>query len=87
MLGSALLGVGAGVSVVVQQVLVASLRASLGSAPWAALISYVGGTLTMILVILLMQEPWILTTGVAKSSWPRWRAACSAPSTSFWRLS
>jgi hypothetical protein len=48
MLGLALLGIGAGGSVVVQQVLVASLRVSLGPAPWAALISYVGGTLTMV---------------------------------------
>jgi transporter family-2 protein len=69
-LGLALLGVGAGVSVVVQQVLVASLRISLGSAPWPALISYVGGTLTMILIIVLMREPCISTAGVTKSSWP-----------------
>lgn len=70
MMGLALLGVGAGVSVVVQQVLVANLRVSLGSAPWAALISYVGGTLTMILIVLLMREPWVSTAGIAKSSWP-----------------
>lgn len=68
----AALGVGAGISVVVQQVLVASLKVSLGSAPWAAFVSYVGGTLTMILVLLAMREPWISAAGIAKSSWASW---------------
>lgn len=68
----AALGIGAGVSVVVQQVLVASLRTSLGSAPWAAFVSYVGGTLTMVVVLLAMREPWISAAGVAKSSWISW---------------
>ena len=73
-IGLAVLGVGAGVSVVVQQVLVANLRVSLGSAPWAAFISYVGGTLTMLLILLLMREPWVSMAGVAKSSWLSWAA-------------
>lgn len=65
-----IVGIAAGISAVVQQVLVASLRANIGSATWAILISYVGGTLTMILVLLVMREPWLSTAGLAKSSWP-----------------
>lgn len=72
LIGLAVLGVGAGVSVVVQQVLVASLRVSLGSASWAAFISYIGGTLTMVAVLLVMREPWISPAAIAKSSWASW---------------
>lgn len=71
-LALAMVGIGAGVSVVVQQVLVADLRVQLASAPWAAFISYVGGTLTMVVVLLIMREPWITASGIAKTSWLSW---------------
>ena len=67
-----IVGVGAGFSVVIQQVLVADLRVSLGSAPWAALISYIGGTLTMVAVLLVSRESWISADGIARSSWASW---------------
>ena len=72
MLGLAVLAVGAGVSVVAQQVLNASLRASIGSATWAALISYVVGSLTLLLVLLATREPWLSSAATAKSSIWSW---------------
>lgn len=71
-LGLGLLGIGAGVSFVVQQALNANLRASLESASWAAFISYLGGTVTMLTVLLVMREPWLSSASVARSSWWLW---------------
>jgi transporter family-2 protein len=68
----ALLAVGAGVSVVIQQTLNADLRVSLGSASWAALSSYLVGSLTLAVVLLVMREPWVSTAAVAKSSAWSW---------------
>jgi transporter family-2 protein len=67
-LGLALVAIGAGVSVVVQQALNANLRLSLGSATWAALISYLAGSLTLLIVLLAMREPWLSAAAVAKSA-------------------
>ncbi|MBU0910547.1 MAG: DMT family transporter [Proteobacteria bacterium] len=72
LLGFALLGIGAGVSFVVQQALNANLRACLESASWAAFISYLGGTLTMLIVLLVMRESWLSGASVARSSWWLW---------------
>ena len=69
-LGLALLAIVAGVSVVVQQVLNANLRASLGSPSWAAFISYLVGALTMFGVLFATREPWLSTAAIAKS--PPW---------------
>jgi transporter family-2 protein len=68
----ALLAVGAGVSVVIQQALNADLRVSLGSASWAALSSYLVGSLTLAVVLLVLREPWVSTAAVAKSSAWSW---------------
>jgi transporter family-2 protein len=68
MLGLAVLAIAAGVSVVVQQVLNASLRASIGSAAWAAFVSYLVGSLTLLLVLLATREPWLSSAAIAKSS-------------------
>lgn len=73
-IGLALVGVAAGISAVVQQVLVANLRTAIGSASWAVLISYIGGTLTMAAIVAAMREPWISAAGIAKSSLPSWAA-------------
>jgi transporter family-2 protein len=72
LLGFGLLGMGAGVSFVVQQALNANLRVCLGSASWAAFISYLGGTLTMLIVLLVMREPWLSGASLARSSWWLW---------------
>jgi transporter family-2 protein len=71
-LGLTLLGVAAGVSVTTQQALNADLRVSLGSASWAAFISYLVGSLTMAVVLLAMREPWVSTAALAKSSVWSW---------------
>jgi bacterial/archaeal transporter family-2 protein len=71
-LGLTLLGVAAGVSVTTQQALNSDLRVSLGSASWAAFISYLVGSLTMAVVLLAMREPWLSTAALAKSSVWSW---------------
>lgn len=73
-IGLAAVGIVAGISAVAQQVLVANLRTALGSASWAVLVSYVGGTLTMIAIVAVMREPWISAAGIARSSLPSWAA-------------
>src|SRR5262245_26433598 len=66
----AALAVLAGGCVVVQQALNANLRADLGSAFWAAFVSYVGGTLTLLAVLIATREP--VTTPAAKGSLWSW---------------
>ena len=66
------LALGAGVSVATQQVLNGNLRSSLGSPAWAALFSYVGGLLTMIVVVIALGEhlpPW---KAMANAPWWAW---------------
>lgn len=53
-----LLGLGAGACLVVQASISSSLRAALGSWAWPGLVSYLGGTLAMLLVLALRREPW-----------------------------
>src|SRR5665647_2369481 len=67
-----LLVVGAGISVALQQVLNANLRAELESPWWARCISYVGGTVVMLAVIVASGEPWLSSTMVARTSWISW---------------
>ena len=47
---------GAGVAIAVQQVVNAGFRNTVGSAWWAGLASYVGGTLFMIVALLITRE-------------------------------
>jgi transporter family-2 protein len=63
-----ILAIGAGVSVATQQVLNGSLRTSLGSPAWAGFFSYLGGLLTMIVVLFALGEQL-----------PSWKAVTSAP--------
>lgn len=69
---SYLLLVGAGISVALQQVLNANLRAELGSPWWAGFISYVGGTLAMLALVITTGEPWLTRTMIARTSWASW---------------
>ena len=50
------LGLAGGASLVVQAALNAGLRARLGSVSWAGLISYVGGTVAMVLALAIGRE-------------------------------
>ena len=63
---------GAGVCVAVQQVLNGSLRISLQSPAWAGFASYLGGLLTMVVVLLAMREQmpsWKLVTATPWWAW------------------
>jgi bacterial/archaeal transporter family-2 protein len=71
-LGLSGLAIGAGVSLVVQQVLNADLRQSLGSPLWAALVSYLVGALTLTAVLIALREPWLSPTGANKASFLSW---------------
>ncbi len=71
-LSLALLAVGAGVSVVVQQALNADLRVSINSPLWAAFASYLVGTLTIALVLLAIREPWLTAATIRESSLWSW---------------
>jgi bacterial/archaeal transporter family-2 protein len=66
------LALGAGVSVAVQQVLNGGLRTALGSPAWAGFISYVGGLLTMIVVLLVLGEHLPSWKAVANTPWWAW---------------
>ncbi|QWG11287.1 DMT family transporter [Bradyrhizobium sediminis] len=63
---------GAGVSVAVQQVLNGGLRAALGSPAWAGLVSYIGGLLTMIVVLLALGENLPSWKAIANTPWWAW---------------
>jgi transporter family-2 protein len=53
-----LLAFGAGVSFVMQQAVNANLRVEIGSAWWTGFVSYLGGTFAMLVVAILLREPW-----------------------------
>ncbi len=67
-----MLAVFAGMSLVVQQAMNAHLRGSLGSPPWAGFISYLGGTITMLVVLIAAREPWLSHAAVERSVWWSW---------------
>ena len=67
-----LLALGAGVSVAVQQVLNGALRTALGSPAWAGFVSYIGGLLTMIVVLLALGERLPSWKAVADTPWWAW---------------
>jgi transporter family-2 protein len=62
----------AGVSFVFQQAVNADLRAEISSAWWAGFVSYLGGTIVMLLVALALREPWPSAQVVARSQWLSW---------------
>ncbi len=67
----ALLAIGAGVSVLIQQVLNANLRTELSSAAWSGFISYMLGMICMGVLALALRDP--LPTGViARVPWWAW---------------
>lgn len=67
-----LLGLGAGISVATQQVLNGNLRSALNSPAWAGLVSYLGGLVTMAVVLVATREPvpsWKLVSAVPWWAW------------------
>jgi transporter family-2 protein len=66
----AILTVGAGVSVLVQQALNANLRAEINSAAWSGFISYLVGVLCMLALALTLREP--LPSAAVMARVPLW---------------
>jgi len=71
-IGFPLLAVLAGASLVVQVALNANLRAALTSWSWAALVSYLGGTVLMLVILLVQREPRPSTSTLASIPWSAW---------------
>lgn len=69
---SALLAMAAGLSLVTQQVLNANLRGVLNSAAWAGLVSYVGGLICMIAMLVAMRDPLPPLATMARLPWWAW---------------
>jgi bacterial/archaeal transporter family-2 protein len=72
LVGFTLLALAAGVSFVIQQAVNADLRAALGSAAWAGFISYLGGTLCMLLLAFALREALPPAAAVVRSNWWAW---------------
>ena len=66
------LALGAGISVAVQQVLNGALRTALGSPAWAGFASYLGGLLTMIVVLVALGERLPSSRALADTPWWAW---------------
>ena len=67
-----LFAIGAGVSFVFQQAVNANLRAEIGSAWWAGFISYLGGTIVMLIAALVLKEPWLSKQMLQRSHLISW---------------
>jgi len=67
-----LLVMGAGISVALQQVLNANLRMELGSPWWAGFVSYLVGTIFMLAIATMSDQPWLSTAMIARTSWISW---------------
>ena len=67
-----LLATGAGVSFVFQQAVNANLRSEIGSPWWAGFISYLGGTLVMLVMIVALREPLLTGAATSRTSWMSW---------------
>jgi transporter family-2 protein len=71
-LGLAVFAIAAGASIVFQAAINADMRAALNSASWAALISYLGGSLAMVVFVALSGSPWLSGAAIARTSWLSW---------------
>src|ERR1700758_3041492 len=63
----------AGISFVIQQAVNSELRTSLGSAVWAGFVSYLGGTLCMLILACIFREVLPPAAVIfARSNWWEW---------------
>src|SRR5687767_14906736 len=69
---SILLAIGAGVSIVVQQVLNSNLRTALNSAAWSGFMSYAVGVVCMALLALALRDPVPSSSAAARIPWWAW---------------
>jgi bacterial/archaeal transporter family-2 protein len=70
--GYMLLAICAGISFVLQQAVNADLKAALGSAAWAGFVSYLGGTLCMLVLASTMRDALPPSSVMARSNWWAW---------------
>lgn len=68
----AVLALFAGTTFVIQQSVNANLRYEIGSAWWAGFISYLGGTLVMLMMALVTREPVSAFALTSRVSWWSW---------------
>ena len=66
------LGLVAGLSFVMQQIVNTNLKSGLTSPLWAAFVSYAGGTLLVALLLLATQQGVPSRHAIAGTSWPSW---------------
>lgn len=71
-LALSLVAISAGVSLVVQVALNSKLRLGLNSWSWAGFVSYLGGTLTMLAVLLVQRPAWPVAAARAALPWSAW---------------
>lgn len=67
-----LLAFGAGVSFVFQQAVNSNLRVEIGSPWWAGFVSYLGGTVAMLVMAVVLREPWPTSETIHRSQWLSW---------------
>ena len=67
-----LVAFGAGLSFVFQQAVNSNLRIEIGSAWWAGFVSYFGGTVAMLVVALVLREPFPMLSSVPRSHVMSW---------------
>ena len=72
LLAGYLLAFSAGVSFVFQQAVNANLRVEIGSAWWAGFVSYLGGTVIMLLMALFLKESWPSSDLIQRSQAISW---------------
>ena len=70
--GAVMLGAVAGVSFVIQQAVNADLRVSIGSRAWAGVVSYLGGTVCMLVLALVLREAVPAMADIHRSDWWAW---------------
>ena len=66
------LAFGAGISFVFQQAVNANLRVEIGSPWWAGFVSYLGGTIAMLLMAVVLLQPWPSMQTIHRSHWLSW---------------
>jgi bacterial/archaeal transporter family-2 protein len=67
-----MLSAGAGVSFVIQQAVNANLRVGIGSAAWAGFVSYLGGTVCMLVLVVVLREAVPPIADIHRSHWWAW---------------
>jgi bacterial/archaeal transporter family-2 protein len=72
MLGFYALTAIAGISFVFQQAVNANLRVQIGSPWWAGFISYLGGTIVMLVTAIAFREPLASIDAISRISWTSW---------------